>query len=200
MFDDFIKIAENFSGAIFDLDGTILDSLGAWRDLGAKYLLRFGIVAEKNLDEILFNMSLREGAIFLKEKFSLPKTSDEIICEMNLMLEAAYKNEIALKRGALDALRFCEAKKMRVCAATAGERRLEEAALARCGALDFFEKIFTCGEENTSKSQPEIYLRAARFMALPPQKIIVVEDSREAAKVARDAGFATFLVQGEYEL
>lgn len=200
MFDDFIKIAENFSGVIFDLDGTILDSLGAWRDLGAKYLLRFGIVAEKNLDEILFNMSMREGATFLKEKFSLPKTSDEIICEMNLMLKNAYKNEITLKRGAFEALCFCRAKKMRVCAATAGELRLEEAALARCGALDFFEKIFTCGEENTSKSQPEIYLRAARFMALPPQKIIVVEDSREAAKVARDAGFATFLVQGEYEL
>ena len=200
MFEDFIKIAENFSGAIFDLDGTILDSLGAWRDLGARYLLRFGISAPKNLDEILFNMSMSESAIFLKEKFSLPKTSDEIICEMNSMLEDAYKNEIILKSGALEALQFCREKKMKVCAATAGERRLEEAALARCGALDFFERIFTCGEEDTSKNQAEIYLRAARFMALPPQKIIVAEDSREAAKVARDAGFATFLVQGEYEL
>lgn len=84
---------------------------------------------------------------------------------------------------------------MRICAATAGERSLEEAALARCGALCFFEKIFTCGEENTSKSCAEIYLRAARFMALPLQKIIVAEDSEEAAEVAREAGFVTFLVK-----
>lgn len=195
MFEDFIKMAQGFSGAIFDLDGTILDSLGAWRDLGAKYLLRFGISAMKNLDEILFNMSLREGANFLIEKFSLPKTSDEIISEMNSMLAFAYENEIALKRGALSALQFCRAKKMRICAATAGERRLEEAALARCGALCFFERIFTCSEENTSKSCAEIYLRAAHFMALPPQKIIVAEDSEEAAKVAHEAGFATFLVK-----
>lgn len=195
MFEDFIKRAQNFLAVIFDLDGTILDSLGAWRNLGANYLLRFGISAAKNLNEILFNMSMREGAIFLKEKFSLPRTPDEMICEMNSMLEDAYKNEIALKRGALEALRFCREKKMRVCAATAGERRLEEAALARCGALDFFEKIFTCGEENTSKSSAEIYVRAARFMDLPPQKIIVAEDSPEAAEVARDAGFGIFLVR-----
>ncbi len=195
MFEDFIKMAQDFSGAIFDLDGTILDSLGAWRDLGANYLLRFGISAMKNLDEILFNMSMDEGANFLMEKYSLPKNSDEIISEMNSMLEDAYKNEIVLRRGALSALRFCREKKMRVCAATAGERSLEEAALARCGALDFFERIFTCGEEGTSKSSPEIYLRAARFMSLPPQKIIVAEDSPEAARVARAAGFSTFLVE-----
>lgn len=188
-------MAQGFSGAIFDLDGTILDSLGAWSGLGAKYLLRFGIPAMKNLDEILFNMSLREGANFLIEKFSLPKTSDEIISEMNSMLAFAYEKEIALKRGALSALQFCRTKKMRICAATAGERRLEEAALARCGALCFFERIFTCSEENTSKSCAEIYLRAAHFMALPPQKIIVAEDSEEAAKVAHEAGFATFLVK-----
>lgn len=195
MFEDFIKMAQGFSGAIFDLDGTILDSLGAWRDLGANYLLRFGISAMKNLDEILFNMSMREGANFLIEKFSLPKTSDEVVSEMNSMLAFAYENEIVLKRGALSALQFCRAKKMRICAATAGERSLEEAALARCGALCFFEKIFTCGEENTSKSCAEIYLRAARFMALPLQKIIVAEDSEEAAEVAREAGFVTFLVK-----
>lgn len=188
-------MAQGFSGAIFDLDGTILDSLGAWRDLGANYLLRFGISAMKNLDEILFNMSMREGANFLIEKFSLPKTSDEVVSEMNSMLAFAYEKEIVLKRGALSALQFCRAKKMRICAATAGERSLEEAALARCGALCFFEKIFTCGEENTSKSCAEIYLRAARFMALPPQKIIVAEDSEEAAEVAHEAGFATFLVK-----
>ena len=195
MFDDFIKMARNFSGAIFDLDGTILDSLGAWRGLGANYLLRFGISAMKNLDEILFNMSLREGADFLIEKFSLPKTSCEVISEMNSMLAFAYEKEIALKKGALSALQFCRAEKMRICAATAGERSLEEAALARCGVLCFFERIFTCSEENTSKSCADIYLRAARFMALPPQKIIVAEDSEEAANVARDAGFATFLVK-----
>ena len=188
-------MARNFSGAIFDLDGTILDSLGAWRGLGANYLLRFGISAMKNLDEILFNMSLREGADFLIERFSLPKTSCEVISEMNSMLAFAYEKEIVLKKGALSALEFCRAKKMRICAATAGERSLEEAALARCGALCFFERIFTCGEENTSKSCADIYLRAARFMDLPPQKIIVAEDSEEAAKVARDAGFATFLVK-----
>ncbi len=188
-------MAQNFLAVIFDLDGTILDSLGAWRNLGANYLSRFGISAPKNLDEILFNMSMREGSIFLKEKFSLPKSPDEMICEMNSMLEDAYKNEIELKHGALEALRFCREKKMRVCAATAGERCLEEAALSRCGALDFFEKIFTCGEENTSKSSAEIYVRAARFMDLPPKKIIVAEDSPEAAEVARDAGFGIFLVQ-----
>lgn len=195
MFDDFIKIARNFSGAIFDLDGTILDSLGAWRDLGANYLQKFAIAAPKNLDEILFNMSMREGATFLKNEFSLPKTPDEIIFEMNSILASAYENEIVLKPGALSALRFCQEKKMRICAATAGERSLEEAALARCGVLCFFERIFTCGEENTSKSSAEIYLCAARFMALPPEKIIVAEDSAQAAKVAREAGFAVFQVE-----
>lgn len=195
MFDDFISMARNCSGAIFDLDGTILDSLGAWRNLGANYLLRFGISAMENLDEILFNMSMREGANFLINEFSLPKTSGEIISEMNAMLSSAYETEIMLKSGALKALQFCRAKKMRICAATAGERRLEETALARCGVLCFFERIFTCSEEDTSKNSAEIYVRAARFMSLPPKNIIVAEDSQEALNVAREAGFVTFQVK-----
>lgn len=188
-------MARNCSGAIFDLDGTILDSLGAWRNVGANYLSRFGISAMENLDEILFNMSMREGADFLINEFSLPKTSGEIISEMSAMLLSAYETEIMLKPGALKALQFCRAKKMRICAATAGERHLEEAALARCGVLCFFERIFTCSEEGTSKSSAEIYVRAARFMSLPPKNIIVAEDSQEALNVAREAGFVTFQVK-----
>jgi len=83
-----------------------------------------------------------------------------------------------------------------MCVATATDRRLIEPALKRCGIYDYFERIFTCGEEKTSKSEPEIYFRAAKHMEVDISKTIVVEDAFYAVKTAKDAGF---VVVGVYD-
>lgn len=203
------SLLQGIEGAILDLDGTLLDSLYVWRDAGKKYLASLGIQAEEDLDKIMFNMSMSGGARYIRQKYFLVRgepfcgiQEKEIVDGINSLILEEYKSRVQLFPGALDTLNFFKGKKIpdsarafRITAATTGDRVLEEAALSRLGIQDFFERIFYCSELGTSKGTPDIFLEASRCMNLPPEKIIVIDDSEEAISTARNAGFRTFRIE-----
>ncbi|MBP5437921.1 MAG: HAD family phosphatase [Treponema sp.] len=183
------EILDNFSAIIFDLDGTILDSLYVWHDAGKRFLETLNIRAKENLDRVIFSMSMSQGAQFIKDEYNLPLETKDIIAGVNSIVNDRYKNEVPLKAGARDVLEFFYANKMPFIAATSGDREIEEAALERCGVLNLFKKIFTCSEEGMSKSEPDIFYKCASFMDVPCQKTIVFDDCLSNLKVVKEAGF-----------
>jgi len=182
---------KNIKGVIFDLDGVLLDSMSIWTDLGARYLESIGAEPEEGLAEVLFSMSMEQGAEYMSEHYDLAESPDEVMDGLRHMLENFYFYEVKAKAGARELLkRFAEAG-IRMTAATSSPREHVERALERNGLLSFISKIFTSEEVRSSKHSPEIYDAASSFMGTTPQETLVFEDSLYALKTASEAGYVT---------
>ncbi len=184
-------------GAIFDLDGTILDSMPVWEDAGERYLKRLGVTAEADLGTKLFSMSMREGADYLKGRYRLSFTIDEIIGEINGIIRDFYIYEVPLKPGVKQFLTDMKEYGIKMTLATASDREVVIKALERLGIHRLFDGIFTCGEVGTGKTKPDIYYEAAKFMGLAPKDIWVFEDALYAVITAKEAGFVTVGIYDE---
>ena len=178
-------------GVIFDIDGVLLDSMGIWDDLGARYLRSLGKIPEEGLNKILFSMSMEQGAEYLNEHYGLNKSVKETVDGIGRMLENYYFNEVLLKPGAKEILEFLKSKSIKTAAATSSPRTHIEKALSRNGLLGYIDKIYTTGEVGVSKHSPDIYNLAADFLKTKSEETLVFEDSLYALKTAKEAGFVT---------
>ena len=178
-------------GAIFDIDGVLLDSMGIWDDLGARYLRSLGRIPEEGLNKILFSMSMEQGAEYLNEHYGLNKSVKETVDGIGKMLEDYYFYEVLLKPGAKEILEFLKSKNIKMAAATSSPRTHIEKALSRNGLLGYIDKIYTTGEVGVSKHSPDIYNLAADFLKTKSEETLVFEDSLYALNTAKEAGFVT---------
>ena len=178
-------------GAIFDVDGVLLDSMGIWDDLGARYLRSLDKIPEEGLNKILFSMSMEQGAEYLNEHYGLNKSVKETVDGIGKMLEDYYFYEVLLKPGAKEILEFLKSKSIKMAAATSSPRTHIEKALSRNGLLGYIEKIYTTSEVGVSKHSPDIYNLAADFLKTKSEETLVFEDSLYALKTAKEAGFVT---------
>ncbi len=178
-------------GVIFDVDGVLLDSMIIWRDLGARYLERMGIASEEGLKEILFSMSMEQGAEYLKEHYSIDSSAEEILDDLKDLLEHFYFEEVKAKPGASELMELLKTKGIRITAATSSPRTHIERALERNGISGPVEKLYTTSEIGESKHSPVIYNMAAGYMGTLPEETVVFEDSLYALKTAKNAGYRT---------
>lgn len=181
-------------GAIFDADGTLLDSMQIWKEAGARYLQQFGIELSDEAYKKMFTMSLEESAVFLKEHYGLQDSPDKIKRDVLKNIEDFYRFEVSAKPGVHSFL--CKMKKENIpmAIATSGDRALLESALERLNIRHYFKEIFTCTELLTSKKEPFIYYEAAKHLGTQPQKTVVFEDVLYAIETAKKAGFITAAV------
>ncbi|WP_072524868.1 HAD family hydrolase [Clostridium sp. Marseille-P3244] len=178
-------------GAIFDVDGVLLNSMPVWENLGELYLRRLGIEAEKDLGTRLYTMSLEESAKYLIGQYRLDKTPEQVIAEVNLEVKDFYKNRVPLKEGARQYLSELKERGVPMVIATTGDRKNAEAALKRLKVFQFFQGIFTCSEIGSGKNEPDIYYTAALQMDTEPSQTWVFEDAFHAIRTAKQAGFRT---------
>ena len=179
-------------GAIFDLDGVLLDSMGIWEDLGARYLRRLHITPEPGLNEVLFPMSMEQGAAYLKAHYPLQQDEVEICDGIAQMLKDYYAQEVPAKPGAAALLEFlAERSVFSMAAATSSPREHVTAALDRLGLLPYLKAVFTTGEVGVSKHEPVIYHLAAVALGTAPAETLIFEDSLYALKTAKAAGYRT---------
>ncbi len=178
-------------GAIFDIDGVLLDSMGIWDDLGARYLQSIGKIPEEGLNKILFSMSMEQGADYLNEHYSLNKQTDEIVKGLGRMLETFYFDEVPGKPGSKELLEYLKEQNIKMAAATSSPREHVEKALSRNGLIGFIDRIFTTGEVGVSKHSSDIYNLAADFLGTKPEETLVFEDSLYALKTAKNAGYVS---------
>ena len=178
-------------GIIFDIDGTLLDSMPIWDDLGARYIASLGKVPEKNLGRILFPMTLPESTAYLKEHYQLKESTDEIRHGLHQIMADFYRQEVPLKDGVRELLENLHQAGIPMVTATIGERDLEEAALRRNNVWSYFDHMFLCDDYHTSKKEAQIYRISADFMHTAPAETLVVEDVLSALETAHTAGFIT---------
>lgn len=186
-------------GCIFDVDGTLLDSMPIWDRIGEDYLLSIGYTPKEKLNEVFRNMSLLEAARYYQTEYGVTLGIQEILEGVNAMLAHFYFSEAPLKDGVRELLMRLRDMDIPLCIATATDRYLAEAALLRCGVLSFFGQIFTCSEAGSGKDDPQIFEEAQRFLGTKKAETIVFDDALYAIRTAKNAGFPVAAVYDVHE-
>lgn len=186
-------------GAIFDVDGTLLDSMFIWDTIGETYLRSIGYEPREKLNEVFKNMSLFQAARYYRTEYGVTLSIDEIMNGVNAMLERYYRLEVSLKPGVAELLAQLQASGVKLCIATATDRYLVEAALERCGVLSCFGAIFTCNEVGHGKDEPDIFEEALRFLGTEKAETVVFDDALYAVRTAKEAGFPVAVIYDSHE-
>lgn len=181
-------------GVIFDFDGTLFDSMFIWETAGESYLRSIGRKPEENLQAVLKPMSLRQSAEYIRQRYRLPLSPEEIMAGVNRIVEDFYFYEVQPKPGVLPFLEELRRRGIGMCIATATDRYQVEAALERCGMRSYFSEIFTCTELGSGKDEPCLYRAAMAHLRTERSSTMVVEDAYHAIRTAKADGFAVTAV------
>lgn len=174
---------------IFDLDGTLLDSMGMWENVGRDYLNRYGIEAPGGLSQRLRSLTFEQAAAVFQREFGVQRSVEEILEEILQIPEDQYRHSIPLKRGALELVQLLWQNEIPMCVATETDRACAQAALQRLGLSRYFRFLLTSRELGVGKRDPLIYLEAARRLGGGPGEILVLEDCQYCIETAKKAGF-----------
>ena len=177
------------TGAIFDMDGTLLDSMEMWDNVGQNYLRSLGLEPREGFREILRPLSLRQSAEYMRQAYCIDRTVEQIMEDIDRGIEQRYFTDLPLKPGVFEMLESLRRRGVPLCIATATDRYLVEAGLRRIGVLDYFEFILTCTEVGVGKDQPDIYETALRRLGTAKETTYVFEDALYAVETAKRAGF-----------
>ncbi|MGI6189929.1 MAG: HAD family phosphatase [Clostridiales bacterium] len=184
-------------GAIFDLDGTLLDSMPFWDRVGAEYLRQKGHNPPDNINEILKVMDLSQSALYFKQEYSISGSPDEIVKEILELIEYQYRFTIPLKAGVIHFLDNLYNNGIRMCVATASDYDLTKAALERLNVAKYFKFILTCSQAELGKDNPGFFIKALELLQTPKYETIVFEDALYAIKSAKAAGLLVTAVYDE---
>lgn len=186
-------------GAIFDADGTLLDSMFIWDTIGEDYLRSIGYCPKENLNETFKNMSLYQAACYYRTEYGVSLSEEEIMNGVNSRIEHAYRYEVPLKPGVSDFIRKLSDSGVKMCIATATDKPFVKAALNRCGVGNCFSEIFTCTCVGHGKDEPLIYRKALTHLGTSQMDTLVFEDAFYAIKTAKKDGFLTAAVYDIHE-
>lgn len=178
-------------GAIFDMDGTLTDSMHLWIEIGRRYIESIGLTATPEQTYMMSTMLLEPMALYMQDEFGLSDTQDELVAAMNKMVEPGYFEEVPLKDGVEAFLQALADRGVKMCVATATDRHLTEACLSRLGIDRFFSAIFTCGEEHCNKRTSHLYDLAREHLGTSPEETWIFEDTWVSLQGAVQSGCKT---------
>ena len=176
-------------GAIFDVDGTLLDSMYTWRYRGELYLESLGIKPREGLQLDVRRLGFIESPKLIKEEYGLSASPEEIRNEMMKMVNNYYQTCPRVKEGTIEFLEELKKNGVKMCVATATDRNMVEPGLINAGIRDYFDEIFTCGGLGTNKTKPFIFEKAMDFLGTTKEDTVIFEDALYAVKTAKKAGF-----------
>ena len=186
-------------GAIFDLDGTLLDSMFIWDTIGEEYLRSLGKEPHEDLKETFMTLTLEEAAVYYREHYGVTLSVKEIVDGVNAMVEQTYRTKVTLKPGIAEYLAWLKENGVRMCVATVTDRYLVEETLERLGVRHYFSEIFTCAEVGFGKDKPIIYQKALEHLETEKRDTYVFEDMLFALNTAKTDGFPTVGVYDRHE-
>lgn len=188
---------KDIKAAIFDLDGTLIDSMWIWEKIDTDYLINKGYTKPENLKDEIGHLSFEQTAIYFKNKFNISDTVEEIMKEWHSMAVAHYTKDVKLKPGAKDFLIKLKSMNIKIGLATSNSQELLKAALEANGIYELFDSITTTDEVSRGKNFPDVYLLSSEKLGVNPNECVVFEDILPAVQGAKAAGMKVIAVYDE---
>ena len=182
---------------IFDMDGTLTDSMGVWNQLAEEYITGLGYVYSSAVMERTAHLTVLASAALFVQHYGLSKTPEQVAAEINALMENHYRSDIPLKPGAEAVLRCLRAAGVKMCVASSTSPGLIDLCLRRLGIRDCFVFLLSAEEVGAGKDRPDVYLEAARRLGCAPAGTLVFEDVIFAARTAKSAGFPLVAIYDE---
>ena len=194
------EMLRNIKAVIFDLDGSLVDSMWMWRAIDIEYLGRFGIQLPEDLQSRIEGMSFSETAVYFKEHFPIPDSIEQIKEDWNRMAWDKYANEVPLKPGIPEFLEGCRKEGIKLGIATSNSRQLVENIAEVHNLRDYFSCIMTGCDVAHGKPSPDIYLAVAGSLNCPPSQCLVFEDIIPGIQAGKAAGMRVCAVEDAYSV
>lgn len=179
---------KNIEAVIFDMDGTVIDSMWVWKQVDIDFLNERNIDVPDNLQKSIEGLSFTETAHYFKNNFGLREDIEEIKAEWTDMVRDYYTSVIEAKKGIKEFLDYLKSNNYKIGMATSNYSELVEAVLKKNDMLIYFDEIVTTCEVPRDKSYPDVFLETAKRLGVSPEKCIVFEDTLLAVGGARAAG------------
>ncbi|CUH92588.1 hypothetical protein SD1D_1042 [Herbinix luporum] len=193
-----MEMLKNIDAVIFDLDGTLVDSMWMWKTIDIEYLARFGLEFPEDLQADIEGMSFTETAIFFKNRFKLPDPVDKIKRDWNEMAWDKYLNEVPLKEGVREFLDYLKEKQIPAGIATSNSKELVDLIINKHNISEYFKSIRTSCEVEKGKPSPDIYLLVAKDLKVEPLRCLVFEDIIQGIMAGKNANMKVCAVYDEF--
>ena len=194
------ELTKGMQAVIFDLDGTLIDSMWMWKQIDIDYLARHGHPLPEDLQDCIEGMSFSETAVYFKERFGLKDSLDIIKDDWNRMAYDIYVNEVPLKPGVLEFLQYLKKQGIRTGIATSNSKELLMAVLESLGIAEYFDELHTSCEVEKGKPAPDIYLLVAEKLGVKPENCLVFEDIMQGILAGKAAGMKVCAVKDEFSI
>lgn len=189
---------DDFEAVIFDLDGSLVDSMWMWKAIDIEYLKEHGIEAPATLQKDIGGRSFIETAEYFKERFGIEDSIEQIGDDWNRMAWDKYTNEVPLKEGVFEFLGLCDEKNIKLGIASSNSTELIEQVLASHGIKGRFGSVKSGTEILKGKPAPDVYLAVADELGAEPSKCLVFEDLVDGIRAGKNAGMTVVAVSDDY--
>lgn len=189
---------DGIKACIFDMDGTIIDSMGLWHDIDIEYFGKYNKVLPPTYQSEIEGMSIRETAEYTKNTYGFSDSIEDMIHEWNQMAEEYYANKIQFKPHVEDFFGFLKKRGILLGVATSNSRYLYQALSDSVGLYKYMDAVVTGEDVTCGKPAPECYLKAAEKLGVEPAACLVFEDIPIGLKAAISAGMKTCAVADAY--
>ncbi|EFA89650.1 HAD family hydrolase [Peptoniphilus lacrimalis] len=182
---------------IFDLDGTLVDSMGYWRNLSTDFLKKMGLTLKREDEDYMTTLNLKLSTSFLIDKFNLDMSYDSLYNTFKEQIVDFYSNKVQLKDGALETLEFFKDKSYKVVIGTSTNKEFAKIPIEKYDLKKYIENIYTVESQTYAKNDPNFFKSICQENNILPEDAILVDDSVIALRNAKKAGLVTVGIYDE---
>ncbi len=176
-------------GAIFDFDGTLVDSMFIWENLAFDYLVSLDITPDTSINKFAECMTLVDMALIYQQEYGVTLSVEEILSDIKEKIDERYRQEVRPKKGVIEFLDHLHENGTKMCIATLSQESVVRMILEKFSMSHYFSAIFTTSNVGNGKNEPDMYLAALSHLGTKKESTVVFEDALYAAKTAKKAGF-----------
>ena len=192
-----IRISSRIRAVIFDLDGTLMDSMGVWNEVDREYLGSRGIEVPKNLSLEIGGCSMYQTALYFQKRFGIQDYPETMMDEWNRLAYELYGTKVRPKKGAREFIASCHSRDIPCAIASSNSRELIEHTLKSRQMENDFQVILSGNEVRIGKPDPFIYRECARRLQVEPSDCLAFEDLPDGIVAAKKAGMTCIAVRDE---
>lgn len=174
---------------IFDLDGTLVDSLEIWNQIDKEFFKMHKKQMPSFYQEKISHLNLKQTATYTKELLNLPESEEKIIATWLDMAKKHYAKDIPLKNGVKEFLEYCKKLHKKITLATSASKELYLPCLENNNIIHYFDYMINTNDIHSNKGEAKIYLNIAQKFNVKPEKCLVFEDIIQAIRVAKKENF-----------